>query len=96
MPSLNYNGRIINDPSDKANIFNMYFESQTQLNDHGKEVPHLDPPTNLLNIIQLNTEEMTAILKSLEIGKACGPDCINNQILQATAENISRPSTNSF
>ena len=96
LPPLNSNGRIINDPCDKANLFNAYFESQTQLNDHGKEVPHLDPPTNLLNTIQLNMEEMTAIWKSLETGKACGPDCINNIILKATAETITRPLANLF
>ena len=96
MPPLNSNGRIINDPCDKANLFNTYFKSQTQLNDHGKEVPHLDPPTNLLNTIQLNTEEITAIFKNLETGKACGPDCINNRILKATAETITRPLTNLF
>ena len=96
LPPLNSNGRIVNDPCDKANLFNTYFESQTQLNDHGKEVPHLDPPTNLLNTIQLNTEEITAILKSLETGKACGPDCINDRILKATAETITHPLTNLF
>ena len=88
MPPLNYNGRVINAPCDKANIFNMYLESQTQLNVHGKEAPHLDPPTNLLNITQLIKEEITANLKSLEIGKACDPGYINNRIHQATAENI--------
>ena len=46
LPPLNSNGRIINDLCDKANLFNAYFESQTQLNDHCKEVPQLDPPTN--------------------------------------------------
>ena len=56
----------------------------------------LPPPTNLLNTIQLNTEEITAILKSLETGKACGPDCINDRILKATAETITRPLTNLF
>ena len=54
------------------------------------------PPTNLLNTIQLNTEEITAILKSLETGKACGPYCINNRILKATAETITHPLTNLF
>ena len=74
----------------------MYFESQTQLNYHGIEVPHLDPPTVLLNTMLLNTEEITAILKSLETGKACGVDCINNRVLKATAETITRPLTNLF
>ena len=96
LPPLNSNGRIVNDPCDKANLFNTYFESQTQLNDHGKEVPHLDPPTNLLNTLQLNTEEITAILKSLETGKACAPDCMNDRILKATAETITHPLTNLF
>ena len=41
-------------------------------------------------------QAITAILKSLETGKACGPDCINNRILKATAETITRPLTNLF
>ena len=52
------NCRIITGPCDIANVYNMHFKSQTQLKDHGKGVPNLDPPTNLLNIIQLNTEEI--------------------------------------
>ena len=90
-PPLQYNGRIISDPCDKANLFNMCFESQTQLKDHGDDGPHLDPPKNLLNIIQLNTEEITAILKRLENGKACGLDRTNYRVLKATAETISKP-----
>ena len=54
-------------------------------------MPHLDPPTNEQNIIQLNIEEITTILKSLLIGKACDPDCINNRILKAIAETITHP-----
>ncbi|MCG7881047.1 MAG: hypothetical protein JAY96_05605 [Candidatus Thiodiazotropha endolucinida] len=96
IPPINYNGRVINLPCDKANLFNNFFESQTQLDDDGREVPHLDLPLHTLNTIHLTVEEVRGILKTLIIGKACGPDCINNRILKATAESISEPVTNLF
>ena len=35
-------------------------------------------------------------MKSLEIGIACDPDCINNRVIKVTAETITRPLTNLF
>ena len=49
-----------------------------------------------LNAIRLNADEVCSILKTLIVGKACGPDCINNRILKETAESISEPLTPLF
>ena len=45
IPPLNHNGDQINDPSEKANIFNKYFQLQSQLDDTNKAVPNLTPNT---------------------------------------------------
>ena len=41
IPHLLLNGQPINDPNDKANAFNQYFHSQTQLDDSNVPVPEL-------------------------------------------------------
>ena len=51
LPPLSYNGRMFNSPKEKANLLNGYFESQTQLDDYGKEIPPLIPPVYTLDAI---------------------------------------------
>ena len=87
---------MFNSPKEKTNLFNGYFESQTLLDDYGKKVPPLDLPVHILDAIHLNANEVCSILKTLPLGKACGPDSINNRIMKETAESISEPLTNLF
>ena len=79
------NGQPINDPNDKANVFNLYFQSQTELDDSNIPVPELPQSNYSLFSIELTIEEVRSTLKSLVIGKACGPDQINNRILRELA-----------
>ena len=53
IPPLNYNNTSINDPSEKANLFNHLFVSQTLLNNIDKDVHHLTLPEYRLNEISL-------------------------------------------
>ena len=85
IPPLIQNGQPINDPNDKANVFNQYFQSQTELDDSNIPVPELPQSNFSLSSIELNTEEVQSTLKSLVTGKACGPDHINNRILKELA-----------
>ena len=48
IPPLNHNGKQINDPSEKANVFNKYFQLQSQLDDNNKAVPNLTQSQTLL------------------------------------------------
>ena len=82
IPPLIKNGQPINDPNDKANIFNQYFQSQTELDDSNIPVPELPQSNFSLSSIELTIEEVQSTLKSLVTGKACGPDQINNRILK--------------
>ena len=94
IPPLNHNGDQINDPSEKANIFNKYFQLQSQLDD--KAVPNLTQSPNLLSTIVIHYDEVCSVLKALPVGKACGPDQINNRVLKEVAESIAGPLTHLF
>ena len=96
IPPLLLNGQPINDPNDKANAFNHYFHSQTQLDDSNVPVPELFQPDSILSSIELTIDEVESTLKSLAFGKACGPDQINNRILKELAVELSPPLTDLF
>ena len=96
IPPLIQNGQPINDPNDKANVFNQYFQSQTELDDSNIPVPELQQSNTSLSSIELNTEEVQSTLKSLVTGKACGPDQINNRILKEPAVELAPVLTDLF
>ena len=96
IPPLKHNGEQINDPTEKANVFNKYFQLQSQLDDNNKPVPNLPHSANLLSSIIVQTEEVCIILNALDTGKACGPDQISNRVLKEVAEAISEPLTDLF
>ena len=64
--------------NDKANDFNHYFHSQTQLDDSNALVPEFSQPNSILSLIEFTIDEVKSTLKSIAIGKACGPHQINN------------------
>ena len=96
IPPLNYNNQVISNPNDKADIFNLFFQSQSQLDDSNKDVPILTAPINCIDSIHIEAEEVHSILKTLQVGKACGPDLINNRILREIAESVSPVLTDLF
>ena len=95
-PLKNNYGQTINKPKEKADLFNRYFHSQTLLDDRDKDVPVLSVPNNTVDSIRLEVEEVQNILKSLQVGKASGPDFINNRILKEIAVSISTALTELF
>ena len=56
----------------------------------------LPAPTVTIDSIHLETQEFYSILKTLQIGKACGPDMINNRILREIADSVSPVLTDIF
>ena len=86
------------DDGDKANVLNDYFRNQTVINDVNVEVPVI-ADYNLvshLHDIILTPDEIENVLKSLPLGKAAGPDGINNKILKELANTPSSPSCDLF
>ena len=96
IPFLNHNGEQINDPTEKVNVFNKYFQFQSQYIYNNKPVPNLPHCANLLSSIIVQTEEVCIILKALDTGKTCGSDQISNRVLKEVAEAISEPLTDLF
>ena len=75
----------------------MHFKTQSDLNDTGKEIPHITQ-SNPNNLTQLQTSpmEVKSILETLQTGKASGPDNINNYVLKSYSSVLSYPLSTLF
>ena len=71
-------------------MLNSYFKTQSDLNDAGKELPHITQsnPNNLTQLVT-NPTEVKSILETLQTGKASGPDNINNYVLKTCSSELS-------
>ncbi|MCG8049353.1 MAG: reverse transcriptase domain-containing protein [Candidatus Thiodiazotropha endolucinida] len=93
IPPLEFNNKIYSEELDKANILNNFFQSQCVLNEDGAKLPNILPTavkTELRSII-LTPHEVENILKLLPIGKASGPNDLNNRILRELSSELSYP-----
>ena len=82
VPTLEQDGIIYPDKTDKANILNYFFRDQTLLNDQNARVPNIAYYVNrFLSTLVITHLEVESVLKSLPLGKAVGPDDENNRIL---------------
>ena len=76
---------------------NEFFVNQTILNDDNAFIPATVPlPQNVLNQVVTTPQEVELILKSLKLGKAAGPDAVNNRILKELALPLSVPLADLF
>ena len=93
IPPLEYDNNIYTDDSDKANILNNFFQSQTLLNETNAVPPDLIPPAlnTELNTIILTPIEVESVLKTLIVGKASGPNGLSNRILNELSSQLSSP-----
>ena len=92
IPPLDQDGTIYSEDFDKANILNDFFCKQTMLNDENVSLPELPLFDGVvLSNIVVTCDEVESVLKALPIGKATGPDGINNCILRELAHELSPP-----
>ena len=93
IPPLEYDNTIYADETDKANILNNYFQSQTILDETNAVLPDLMPSVinSELNTIVLTPLEVESVLKTLTVGKASGPNGLNNRILKELSSQLSFP-----
>ena len=94
IPPLEVNNEIIIDESDKANILNNFFQSQTFLNEQNAVLPDLPVFASLnsqLNTILCSRLEVESVLNTLTIGKASGPNGLSNRILRELSTELSIP-----
>ena len=72
IPPLEFNGSVITDERDKANVLNNYFESQTFLNDQDavlQDLPRSSVESQLQSIV-ITTSKVELVLETLSNGKA--------------------------
>jgi len=98
IPPIETNNTILYEEPDKANAFNDYVAEQTKLQADASAGP--TPPLYQLNStlsnIHLTPHELELILRSLPLGKAVGPDLVNNRILKELVFELSVPLSNLF
>ena len=83
----------VSDALEKANVLNDFFRDQTLVDDTNVDLPVIDQYVvhSYFSSLQLTPSEVETFLKSLPIGKAAGPDGINNRILRKLAVELSVP-----
>ena len=93
IPPLEHENHIYTVEHDKANILNIFFQSQTLLDENNATLPDLVPSVvrSQLNSISFSPLEVESILKTLAVGKASGPNALSNRILREIASEISFP-----
>ena len=97
IPSLLDNGNLYTKDTDKAEILNNYFVSQTILPPATLPLPNFHYLTDArLDRIIVTPLIVKKILLSLNTSKAVGPDQIGNRILKECAESLSEPLCNLF
>ena len=92
IPPLYHENVYVADTNEKANLLNIFFVEQSVLDDHlaiPSDPVNLEGPT--LDSIHFSPTEVKDILSTLKLGKASGPDNVNNRIVKEAAEPLSNP-----
>ena len=98
-PILNPQTGIAEDDDQvKANILNHHFTAQSTIDDANHNVPVITiiEPTRTLDAISITPLEVSDTLKNLQIGKASGPDGIDNRVLRELIPQLTSPLCNLF
>ena len=93
VPTLVEGANMICDATDKAELMNEFFCSQRRLDDSSSSVlvnfDHFLTYRVLSNVVT-SEREISALLSSVDINKACGPDGISNKIIKICADGITK------
>lgn len=99
IPDLLDNDNPVSDAAGKADLFNNFFSEQCSLppGSDADPLPEFQAATeSVLDDIQTTPDEVRKILKSLNVGKAVGPDGISNRILRECADSLCIPLSRLF
>ena len=86
--AISYDGVHRNQPKDKAELFNLFFCKQ--FSSRSKYDIAIDL-NSIADDIDFSQNRVYGILRSLKVGKACGPDNIGGHILKNCASSLSKP-----
>ena len=97
VPPLYKDDIIYTEEDDKATLMNNFFVAQTELDEtQATFPPDITLPEHSLNSLSTSPFEVETMLKSLQLGKATGPDAINNRVLKELAKPLSFPLSDLF
>ena len=80
VPTLVEGPNMICDAKEKAELLNEFFSSQSRLDDSSSSVP----------VDFDHFPAISALLSSVDINKACGPDGVSNKIIKSSADGITK------
>lgn len=73
----------VNEPKEKASLFNDYFHSVFQRDTEDDPLPEVNYAINdALSTIRFTCEQVNSALRALDIAKACGPDKLSPRVLK--------------
>ena len=75
----------------KTEMLNLYFSSQTSVDDTNKDLPLLEPALHSLNSIEISIQDVKDVLLHLNVSKASGPDLISPRLLKEGADILAYP-----
>ena len=93
VPTLVEGPVMICDAKDKAELLNEFFCSQSRLDESSSFVPAVVdyiPTSRILSNVVTAEREVNALLSSVNINKACGPDGISNKMIKICADEITK------
>ena len=66
-------------------MLNLYFSSQTKVDDSNKDKPYLEPAPHTQESIIISSQDVKDVLQHLNASKASGPDLMNPRLLKEGA-----------
>ena len=93
IPPLFHNNSIYSDDAAKANILNSYFQAQTILTGDETQLPRLAPYNveTYFSDAVFCPADVASVIATIPLGKASGPDGLNNRIIREIKNEISVP-----
>ena len=79
---------------DIAETLNSFFTSVSKVNDENAILPNFIAKTgSILHSVNVTSDQIEALIKSLNLNKASGPDLISHKMLKGAAKAVSKPLT---
>ena len=91
VPLLKCNNIYAENDYDKAEMLNMYFASQSVIDDSNKALPLPEPVQHTLESITITTQDVLDVFLNLDVSKACGLDLINTRLLKEGSHILTHP-----
>ena len=79
------NNEFAESDQQKVEMLNLYFSSQTQVDNSNKDLPYLEPAPHTLESIIISSQDVKDVLQHLNASEASRPDLISPRLLKEGA-----------